>query len=246
MIEAITFDLWNTLFENKSYSKNRIEFLERYLTKKNQNIRQNSIQSCYNEVFNYLEMNNLKEDFKHVYTEDRIIRMLKCLDIHLNTSEIKEISITMEEEMLKDPPLLKEGVVDTLKHLSTNYKIGLISNTGITPGKVIRKVMERYNILQYFQITVFSDEIGYNKPKRIIFQKTLEALECKPEKSIHVGDLLHTDIKGAKGYGMLSIWFNDMNQKRDLDIISDFEVKKMINIINIINYLHNNNIKRNC
>jgi len=237
LIEAVTFDLWNTIFENKSYSKNRIEFLEQYFTKKKQIITKSSIQVCYNKVFNYLEMNKAQEDFQHVYTEKIIIRMLKCLDIELARNEIKEIVTSMEQEMLKSPPMLKEGVIDTLKQLSQKYKIGLISNTGITPGKVIREVMEQYDILRYFQITVFSDEIGYNKPKHIIFQKTLEVLECKPENSIHIGDLLDTDVKGAKNYGMLSIWFNDMNEKRDDDIISDFEVRKMIDVLNIINNL---------
>ena len=43
--------------------------------------------------------------------------------------------------MLSDSPLLKICVKDTLRDLLKDYKIGLISNSGITPGRVIKKVL---------------------------------------------------------------------------------------------------------
>jgi putative hydrolase of the HAD superfamily len=243
VIRTITFDLWNTLFQNKSYSKSRIEFLCYFLAKKEELIDIEVIKKCYDHIFLFHDIKKYddNEDFKtlylHIYNDERIDKVLNCLDIGLSNSEKNEILKTMEAEMLKDPPLLKEGVIDTLKDLNPKYNLGLISNTGITPGKIIIKVMEKYDILKYFQTTIFSDEIGYNKPSVILFQKALKNLKSKPEECIHIGDLLHTDVKGAKDCGMLSIWFNDINQKRKLDIIPDFEVNNMREIIKIINNL---------
>ncbi len=237
MIKAVTFDLWNTTFQNKFYSKFRIEFLYRFFANKGENIDMEVIKECYDHIFLYHDIEDFNELYPHTYNHERIEKLINCLDVNLSKNERSEILNIMESEMLKDPPLLKEGVVDTLKNLNSKYKIGLISNTGITPGRIIKEVMKKYNILKYFQTTIFSDEIGYYKPSAVLFQEALKQLQSKPENSIHIGDLLDTDVKGAKDYGMLSIWFNDMNQKRQSDIVPDFEVKNMREIIKIINSL---------
>lgn len=237
MIKAITFDLWNTTFQNKSYSKSRIEFLLRFFANKGEIMDIEVITKCYDHIFLYHDIEDLNELYLHIHNDERIEKMLNCLEVSLSNNDKSKILNIMESEMLKDPPLLKEGVVDTLKNLNSKYIIGLISNTGVTPGKIIKKVMEKYDILKYFQTTIFSDEIGYYKPSEILFQEALKHLKSKPEESIHIGDLLHTDVKGAKDNGMLSIWFNDMNQKMQSDIIPDFEVKNMREIIKIINSL---------
>ena len=225
------------MFQNKSYSKSRIEFLLHFFANKGEVMDIDVITKCYDQIFLYNDIGDLNELYPHIYNDERIEKMLNCLEVGLSNNEKSEILNIMESAMLKDPPLLKEGVVDTLKNLYSKYKIGLISNTGITPGKVIKKVMVKYDILKYFQITVFSDEIGYYKPSVILFQEALKHLQSKPENTIHIGDLLHTDIKGAKDCGMLSIWFNDMNQERQSDIVPDFEVKSMLEIIKVINSL---------
>ena len=215
MIEAITFDLWNTIFQNKSYSESRINFLLQYLTSKGFNDDRFLLESCYDHIFLHYINENPNGNFQHIYNEYRIDKVLKCLKINLSIGEKEEILEVLESEMLKDPPLMKIGVRDTLSELSPQYKIGLISNTGITPGDIIKKVLEKYDILKFFQVT-------------------LTHLGSKPENSIHIGDLLFTDIKGAKDYGMLSIWFNDLDQNRQSEIIPDFEVSDIREIIKII------------
>ena len=237
MIKAITFDLWNTTFQNKSYSKSRIVLLNHFFTNIGEIIDIEVIKKCYDHIFLYHDIEDLTELYPHIYNDERFEKMLNCLEVSLSNNEKSKILNIMESEMMKDPPLLKEGVVDTLKNLNSKYNIGLISNTGITPGKIIKKVMEKYDILKYFKTTIFSDEIGYYKPSAILFQEALKHLKSKPEESIHIGDLLHTDVKGAKDCGILSIWFNDMNQKKQPDIVPDFEVKNMREIIKIINSL---------
>jgi putative hydrolase of the HAD superfamily len=237
MIQAITFDLWNTIFQNKSYSEVRIKFLKDFLKLRGNKINIATLKNCFERVFLPYSNEFSKEIDRHIYNDVRLEKVVECLKINLSSSERERILLAIESEMLCDPPLLKPGVPDTLKELGQKYKIGLISNTGITPGRIIKKVLKDYDILKYFQVTIFSDEIGYYKPNKILFQAALKQLRSEPEKSIHVGDLLHTDIKGAKDYGMLNIWFNDLNQPSDSVIIPDFEVKSMRNIINIITKL---------
>lgn len=238
MIKAITFDLWNTLFEHKSYSKYRLEFLIEFLKKKSANYDFDKLKQVYNIYFSNLEFNQESTSAFHIYNKERVLNLLKALNLKLPSSNVREITKKIEQAMLRDPPSLKNGVKKTLKKLVSYYKIGLISDTGITPGYVIRKILDEYNILQYFQVTIFSDEIGFYKPHSHPFKKALKKLKCKPDHSIHVGDLLQTDVIGAKAFGMRAIWFNDSNQLKLPKIQPDYEVKELIEVVNILKNLN--------
>ena len=84
-------------------------------------------------------------------------------------------------------------------------RLALISNTGRTPGYVLRQVMERVGILEYFDVLTFSDEVELAKPAIAIFADTLAALGVAPEAAVHVGDLPRYDIAGAHRAGMRAI-----------------------------------------
>ncbi|MFX0031965.1 MAG: HAD family hydrolase [Candidatus Hodarchaeota archaeon] len=234
MIEAITFDLWNTIFENKSYSKFRVDFIMKFLEAKNYDYTFETIKLAFDNSFKFLDYQENGFDFHHRYTEGRISKIFDTLKTEITDPEIRAIKENMEKAMLKDPPSLKKGVKRTLEILSKNYNIGLISNTGITPGHIIIDVFQKYDILKYFQVTIFSDEIGYYKPHSLLFESALKNLQCKPNYAAHVGDLLLTDVKGAKDYGMRAIWFNDTNQSKLPDIQPDYEVKEMLEVVDII------------
>jgi len=88
------------------------------------------------------------------------------------------------------------------------YKVGLICNTGTTPGKTIRVLLERLGMMKYFDVTTFSNELKIRKPDPRIFLHTLSQLKSQPQSSVHVGDLIDTDVWGAKNVGMVSVHLN--------------------------------------
>jgi len=108
-----------------------------------------------------------------------------------------------------DPPVLYPHVPDVLARLqSEGYRIGLVSNTGRTWGRYLRRVQDRLGIGSYFDVRVFSDEVGVRKPDPRIFTRALEALRLRPDEVVHVGDDVEADVAGAKALGMRAIWFN--------------------------------------
>jgi putative hydrolase of the HAD superfamily len=127
--------------------------------------------------------------------------------------ELDEEVLNKLEEVLANPilselPFLAEGCEEILEYLKNkNYKIGLICNTGRTPGKVLKEVLKRRNIFQFFKVITFSDELKVRKPNSKIFISTLKALDSSPNSSLHIGDLLESDIFGAKRCGMKAGWF---------------------------------------
>ncbi|MFX1314981.1 MAG: HAD family hydrolase [Promethearchaeota archaeon] len=238
MIQVITFDLWNTLFINKFYSDERISYFIEFLDGRKNIPSIIKVKEAFNYAFHLPEREFESINFRHIYTKDRISKMLEFLKIDLTKPDKHKIKQEFEEIMLKDPPSLKKGVKKTLQKLAPIYKVGLISNTGITPGYVIKKVLKKYQILQYFQLTLFSDETGFYKPSPMMFEMALEKLKCKPHNAIHIGDILETDIKGAKESRMLAIWFNDSFSSQSSDVQPDFEIHQISEIIEIINMLN--------
>ena len=86
------------------------------------------------------------------------------------------------------------------------YKLGLICNTGRTPGFVLRKLLHKFRLLKYFDVTLFSDETIVRKPDPKIFRLALKALNCHPSRALHVGDDLKNDVRGAMKAGMQAVW----------------------------------------
>ncbi|MFX1328227.1 MAG: HAD family hydrolase [Promethearchaeota archaeon] len=234
MIKTVTFDLWNTIFANRFYSDIRLHYLNHFLKKNEIVLSFNKVKDAFNSTFHISDLNLEKINYRHIYTHERISNLFQVLDIKYSESQIKEIEKDFEEVMLNAPPPLKTGVKETLKELSPDFNIGLISNTGITPGRIIKKVFDIYDIQKYFQLTLFSDETGVYKPNPLMFETALKKLKCKPQNAIHIGDILETDIKGAKNCNMLTIWINDSSSSRSQNIEPDYEIQKIYDAVEII------------
>ncbi len=234
MIQAITFDLWNTLFTNKSYSEQRIQQFFHFLQEKKIFILFDQIKNAFDAKFHFSEVTFEEIEFHHIYTEERILSVLEEVNVKITQSDVDLLTREFESEMLQDPPPLKKGVKKTLQELAPDYQIGLISNTGVTPGRVLNKVLDEYGILQFFEATIYSDETGLFKPHPKMFEIPLDKFNCRPQNAIHIGDLLETDIKGAKDFKMNTIWLNDINSPKTTEILPDYEIKKISEVIQII------------
>jgi FMN phosphatase YigB (HAD superfamily) len=105
-----------------------------------------------------------------------------------------------------------EEVPAMLVELSTRYPLAIISDTGITPGRVLRQILEKDGVLGYFSHLTFSDELGWSKPHPEAFLSTLIALNARPDSAVHIGDLLRTDILGAQSVGMRAVQYIGVNQ----------------------------------
>ncbi len=234
MIRAVTFDLWNTIFANISYSNERLNYLIEKLKIEDILFKKKELEREFYKNFDFGNWDRKDLSRRHIYTIVRLKEMLKNLKILLKPKIINDIIENFESIMLKIKPPLKNSVIKTLETLSPDYKIGLISDTGITPGKVIRKVMDDYKLSQYFEITIFSDETGIYKPDPSVFQIALKKFKVRPENALHVGDLLLTDIKGARDCQITSVWVNDNKQIPHPEIIPDFEIQDLYEVVNII------------
>jgi HAD superfamily hydrolase (TIGR01509 family) len=101
------------------------------------------------------------------------------------------------------PPTVDAGARPALERLrAQGVVLALVSNTMRTPGATLRKVLDRFGLLQCFAHTTFSDEVGVRKPDPEIFALTLRALKIGAAAAVHVGDDPILDVRGARDAGL--------------------------------------------
>jgi putative hydrolase of the HAD superfamily len=141
--------------------------------------------------------------------------LLQNLSASLSSSEFSKIQTVLENSVLEDPPTVAPQLNTILPKLSNRYKFAVISDTGLTPGRILRKILEKDNLINYFDYLTFSDEVGRSKPHRQAFLTTLNNLNVTPQEAAHIGDLLRTDIAGAKKVGMWAVQYVGINYDKE-------------------------------
>ncbi len=105
--------------------------------------------------------------------------------------------------VLAHPPDLSPGTARAVRELAARgVSLGIVSNTGRTPGVILRKVLARHGLLAYFSAISYSDEVGVRKPAAEIFRLTLARAGVEPSEAVHIGDNPDADVTGARNIGM--------------------------------------------
>ena len=104
------------------------------------------------------------------------------------------------------------GAADTLVALrAAGIRTALVCDTGLTPGRVVRDFLSDLGLLAHLEFCAFSDEVGEPKPNPGIFKAALGAIHTDPSEAVHVGDLLRTDVHGARDVGMKTVRITAVN-----------------------------------
>ncbi len=131
---------------------------------------------------------------------DGIGRTLPQQDFAAIVKEHEEMEITV-------PPDAIEGVADALAELSKRYRLCVVSDAIVSPGRCLRQWLGMKGLKQYFSGFAFSDEVGHSKPHRDMFDSAARQVGVKITDMVHVGDRDHNDIKGSQALGMKAILF---------------------------------------
>ncbi len=212
-IKAVTFDFWSTLYKPKN-----VDYNERLRQLKS------SIETNAQTAFSLEQFRGAvgvaratweqtwKEAHRTITADEWLSIILEELDVHIDSDYLAAMIEQMENNVLRDRPTLVPEAHTVLSDLANHYRLAIISDTGTTPGRVLRKILAEDDMLGYFTHLTFSDEIGLSKPHPEAFMSTLKALETVPSQGVHIGDLLRTDIDGAQGVGMRGVQYVALNQ----------------------------------
>ncbi|MDM7323483.1 MAG: HAD family hydrolase [Thermus sp.] len=200
--KAITLDFWGTLFtEGQAFLEKvmpaRYEILLDALSEAGHPAEEHEVREAYRQAAMAFE--EAWKAGEHMSVYDRVARIFALLGAPHDPGLIAVTARRLEESslMVDLEPLPGVGA---LRELARQYPLALVSDTGLTPGRLIREHLKRQG-LDVFQAYSFSDETGFVKPRPEAFKVVLEALGIPPEEALHVGDLPQTDIKGAFATG---------------------------------------------
>jgi len=98
------------------------------------------------------------------------------------------------------------GQGELLDWLRGQYRLGVVSNFDYAP--TVHRILADGGILGRFETVVVSDQVGWRKPRPVIFQRALTELGIKAEECLFIGDRPEIDVAGAKAMGMAAAWLN--------------------------------------
>lgn len=95
------------------------------------------------------------------------------------------------------------GTQDALQALcDEGYRLGIIANTS-WPGFCMDRAFAGVRLLPFFDIRIYSGDIGIAKPDPAIFRlaERMTGIEGEGKRILYVGNNLQADIEGASGVG---------------------------------------------
>ncbi|MBI2491279.1 MAG: HAD family hydrolase [Candidatus Rokubacteria bacterium] len=211
MIAAVTFDFWETLVHDTPENLERgralrLEALGALLARAGAPQPAAALDDAYER-----SGTAMRERFwarqRDASIGEQVRLFLDCvgpgLAERLGPAGLAEAVEAYAAPVLRLPPLLNPGAREAVRELAgRGVRLGIVSNTGRTPGVVLRRVLERYGLLRHFAAISYSDEVGFRKPHAAIFELTLRALGARPADAVHVGDNPLDDVEGARSFGM--------------------------------------------
>ncbi len=235
-IRGVTFDLWQTLLmDNRdlglSRMRVRLEGTMEALSEAGEKFTKDQVDRAYRQC--HQACSDIRAQGRDVSFTEQIEIFIENIDPgledRLDGEVVRRISTTYADSFFCHPPVPHADAAPVLDSLKENgYRLGLISNTGMTPGVIFRTYMEQIGILSYFDALTFSDEVRLSKPSAEIFIRGAEPLGIPLEQVVHVGDHLLNDVLGASRLGMKTIWIETYEEGRTpVEVAPDATVKSL-------------------
>lgn len=213
VIEAVTFDLWQTLILDdrelgRARTRRRLEGALEALADAGYDFSFEQLQEAYRTCFRACRV--IHADEKDVTFDEQVGMFIDNIDENLSQrldeQVVERITYWYAEAFFEFPPPVAPEAYSVLEEVRRmGYLVGLISNTGMTPGRLFRRYLAQHDLLDFFHVLTFSDEVKLCKPSTEMFHITLKELGTTPDKALHLGDHIQNDVLGANRAGMKSV-----------------------------------------
>jgi HAD superfamily hydrolase (TIGR01549 family) len=178
------FDLGNTLISEETATERRIQQLVSSLERFGRRRSIEEVRGAFREA---------SEEFVPRLITGAIERLIDDLEC----CKLIEAEARYDKE-LESP---YGGAEQTLRTLSSRYRIGVIANQ--TAGTEER--LTKWGLMPFISICLSSTEVGLEKPDPAIFQLALSQSRCEAPQAVMIGDRLDNDIRPARLLGWKTI-----------------------------------------
>jgi HAD superfamily hydrolase (TIGR01549 family) len=208
-LKAITFDFWNTLYtETEQLMADRMarraEQVRQLLARIGRECSAERARDAVEAAATRHGQLWLGEG--RTFTLELLGRTIAAaLGERMQLSHCMELAEAVSDQIVDVPPVLDPHAAALLERLAGSYRLGLVSDTGLSVGASLRLLLANDGVLRHFRSQSFSDEVGVAKPRAEAFADACSKLAVQPHEAVHVGDMEKTDVVGAKAYGMFAI-----------------------------------------
>lgn len=215
LIKHIFFDLDHTIWDfDRNAQETLLELYEAYELKKlGLNSSTAFIERYTTNNHQLWQKYHLGEITKEKLRQDRFTNTFLELGI-----KPALVPLQFEEDYVRISPTktnLFAGAEKVLTYLQNKYQLHIISN-GFKETTLTK--MDLSGLNPYFTNVIISEDVGINKPDRLIFEHAINKANAKVEESIMIGDSLEADIRGAQNFGMKAIFFNPLKIAQPEDV----------------------------
>lgn len=161
------------------------------------------------------ELSGIHQQHRDISAEARTVLYMRHLDDglpdRLDDAAWERLHRAVLTPALELPPVPMPGAIETLEAVKAlGVPTCLISNAGITPGFVLREVLDRYGMLAHLDHTVFSDEVELSKPAAAIFERALDEFGVAADAAAFLGDQPVLDVLGPQAVGIWTVQIGDI------------------------------------
>ena len=93
------------------------------------------------------------------------------------------------------------------------YRLVVVSNADGT----VEAGLEACGLRDAFEAVIDSHVVGYEKPDPRIFRHALDVAGAAPETTLHVGDIYHVDVLGAREAGLHALLLDPFDDWAGVD-----------------------------
>jgi putative hydrolase of the HAD superfamily len=248
MLRAVAFDLWETLITDtrelsREQERLRLTRMEQILGARGHAALAGRIESAYRALWHRCHELYWSED-RDVPCRRQIEHFLEELQLRIeDEATLAELEEAYAMAAVEIPPQVVQGAPELLAALKArNLGVGLISNTGRTPGYALREILARLGLAQSIDVMVFSNEHGHCKPQTSIFEELRRGLDVAYEEMMFVGDNLYVDVHGAQRVGMRGVHFQPAVRgtavappvEHGLEIVADEVVTSLAGVLRVV------------
>ncbi|HYM14947.1 MAG TPA: HAD family hydrolase [Dehalococcoidia bacterium] len=217
-LRAVFFDLWGTLIvDDPLTSAERQRFR---LARVRETLATLGIDRPEEEIETAFAAAGAEHELLHQQERDlsargRTVAYVRQIDdalpAGLDDAAWRRLDDAILAPALQYPPAAMPGARDALMAVrALGIGTGLISNTGVTPGSILREILGRMRLLELLDVTVFSDEAQLAKPAAAIFEGAAAEIGVEAGAVAFVGDQPRLDVLGARRAGMWAVQIGDV------------------------------------
>jgi len=129
----------------------------------------------------------------------------------LHNINIKNVNIKEIDEAFWAGDCLNSELVEFIRKLKKNYRIGLLSNAFLNACEWLDK---KFHFINEFDLSVFSYEVEMRKPDSRIYLLICNRLKANPSSAVFIDDFF-ANVQGARNAGLQAIQYKENNQIRN-------------------------------